>query len=408
MIIRKRFIINKKSLTIFFWFMIVYLFSGSPYTTINTEISTLTIVLALVVLPYVLLLKRMKMKGTITSLSLIFIMIVIPMIWHSEIQSRTYWRVLATAIIAFYLLEKYGLDNIINIYLKAMVVISIASLIGYILLNCTPLLNNLPTAKNINGVEYGIGILFNYIKVYPERNCGVFWEPGIFASYLSLAIVFESITKSKSISWCRILLFVISIITTTSSAGYVLLVFAIGIVLLRESQLSGYKKILAICIIIIIGVLALNIDNIILDTSLSNNAYLIKLTSERMKGSSRITAIFHNLRIFGKNPIFGAGINNVLSQMSSWADISTTTYMLSIFGVFGLLYTLFIIYGIFSQKQINIFVKILFLFVLFAIVNKEPHINIMFTWIIILGMVSNKNALCDDRHNEGLTINVKS
>ena len=183
MIIRKRFIINKKSLTIFFWFMIVYLFSGSPYTTINTEISMLTIVLALVVLPYVLLLKRMKMKGTITSLSLIFIMIVIPMIWHSEIQSRTYWRVLATAIIAFYLLEKYGLDNIINIYLKAMVVISIASLIGYILLNCTPLLNNLPTAKNINGVEYGIGILFNYIKVYPERNCGVFWEPGIFASY---------------------------------------------------------------------------------------------------------------------------------------------------------------------------------------------------------------------------------
>lgn len=408
MIEHKRFVIKKKSVAILFWFVIVYLFSGSPYTTINTEISMLPIVLALAVLPYIFLIKKQHTKGLILSLASIFIMILIPMIWHSEFQSRIYWRVLATAIIAFYLLEKYGLDNIIKVYLKAMVIISIASLIGYMLLNCTSLLNNLPTAKNINGVEYGIGILFNYIKVYPERNCGVFWEPGIFASYLSLAIVFESTTKSKSVSWFRILLFVVSIITTTSSAGYALLVLTIGIILLRDSQLSGYKKILAICIIIIIGVTALNIDNIILNTSLSNNAYLIKLTSERLKQSSRITAIYHNLSIFCKNPLFGAGISNVLSQMSSWADISTITYMLSIFGVLGSLYTLFIVYGIFSQKQINIFVKLLFFFVLVAIVNKEPHINIMFTWIIILGMVSNRKALCDDKYDDSLAINLQS
>ncbi len=393
MIEHKRFIIKKSTLIILFWFVIVYLFSGSPYTTINTEISMLTIVLALIVFPYILMIKKLKTNRTILPLALISIMVLISMIWHSEFQSKTYWRILATAIIAFYLLEKYGLNNIIKVYLKAMVVISIASLIGYALLNCTSLLNNLPIAKNVNGVEYGIGILFNYIKVYPERNCGVFWEPGIFASYLALAIIFESITNSKSISWFRILLFVISIITTTSSAGYALLVLTIGIVLLRESHLTGYKKVLAIFVIIIIGVVALNIDNIILNTSLSNNAYLIKLTSKRMQESSRITAIFHNLSIFSKNPLFGAGIGSVLNQMSSWADISTTTYMLSIFGVTGLLYTLFIVYGIFSQKQINIFVKLLFFFVILAIVNKEPHINIMFIWILILGMASNKKAI---------------
>ena len=400
MIQHKRFVIKKKSIIILFWLFIVYLFSGSPYTTINTEISMLTIILALVVLPYILLIKKMHTKGTVIPLGLIFIMILIPMLWHSEFQSRTYWRVLATVIIAFYLLEKYGLNNIIKVYLKVMVVISIAALIGYTLLNCTSLLNNLPTTKNVNGVEYGIGLLFNYIKVYPERNCGVFWEPGIFASYLVLAIVFESITNSKSISWFRIIVFVVSIITTTSSAGYALLVLAVGVILLRQSQLNGYKKILAICIIIIIGVVALNIDSIILNTSLSNNAYLVKLTSERLKQSSRITAIFHNLSIFWKSPLFGAGVSNVLSQMSSWADISTTTYMLSIFGILGSLYTLFIVYGIFSQKQMNVFVKLLFFFVLVAIVDKEPHINIMFTWIIILGMVSSRNAICVDNHNE--------
>lgn len=45
-------------------------------------------------------------------------------------------------------------------------------------------------------------------------------------------------------------------------------------------------------------------------------------------------------------------------------------------------------------KNINIFVKLFFFFILISIVNKEPHINIMFTWIIILGMLSDKNAIC--------------
>lgn len=401
MIERKRFIIKTKSIPILFWIIIVYLFSGSPYTTINTEISMSVVALAVVVFPYILFVKKRQTNGLLLLIVLVAIMILFPMIWHSEFQSRAYWRVLAIAVLASYLVKKYELNNIIRVFLKVMVIVSVVSLIGYILLNCTSLLNNLPTVKNVNGVEYGIGILFNYIKVYPERNCGIFWEPGIFASYLTLAIVFESITKPKSISWFRILLFVVTIITTTSSAGYALLILTIGVVMLRDSRLSGYKKIFAMCIIIVIGVIVLNLDSIILNTTLSNNEYLIKLTSTRLSESSRVTAIFHNLSIFRKNPLFGAGINSVLSQMSSWADISTTTYMLSIFGIMGLFYTIFIVWGIFSQKHINDFVKLLLFFILVLIVNKETHINILFTWIIILGMASNTNAVYVDtlEHN---------
>lgn len=396
MIERKRFIIKTKSIPILFWIIIVYLLSGSPYTTINTEISMLVVALAFITFPYILFVKKRQTNGLLLLVVLVTIMILFPMIWHSEFQSRVYWRVLATAVLASYLVKKYELNNIIRVFLKIMVIVSVVSLIGYILLNCTSLLNNLPTVKNVNGVEYGIGILFNYIKVYPERNCGIFWEPGIFASYLTLAIAFESITKPKSISWFRIVLFVVTIITTTSSAGYALLILTIGVVMLRDSKLSGYKKIFAMCIVFVIGATVLNLDSIILNTTLSNNEYLIKLTSTRLSESSRVTAIFHNLSIFRKNPLFGAGINSVLSQMSSWADISTTTYMLSIFGIMGLFYTIFIVWGIFSQKYINDFVKLLLFFILVLIVNKEPHINILFTWIIILGMASNTNAVYAD------------
>lgn len=394
MIRNKKIVIRKSLLIALFWAIFVYLFSGSPYTTINTDLSMLTVLIAFAILPIMLFFRREKNGKLLLALLLISIMILISMISHSEFYSRAYWRLLAVVIIVSYLIEKYGFRNIVKVYLDIMFFVSIISLIGYLLLNFTSLLNNLPSVTNINGVEYGIGIIFNYIKALPERNCGIFWEPGIFASYLALAIAFESIINSNSISWFRVLVFVVSIITTTSSAGYVLLIFSLGIVLLRGSKLSGYKKMLAIIVVIGIAIVAFNIDNIILNTSLAQNKYLIKLTSDRMNQSSRITSIYHNLSIFRKRVLFGAGINSVLNQMSSWADISTSTYMLSIFGVMGSLYTLFIIYGIFSQKNINIFVKLFFFFILISIVNKEPHINIMFTWIIILGMLSDKNAIC--------------
>lgn len=394
MIRNKKIVIRKSLLIALFWAIFVYLFSGSPYTTINTDLSMLTVLIAFAILPIMLFFRREKNGKLLLALLLISIMILISMISHSEFYSRAYWRLLAVVIIVSYLIEKYGFRNIVKVYLDIMFFVSIISLIGYLLLNFTSLLNNLPSVTNINGVEYGVGIIFNYIKALPERNCGFFWEPGIFASYLALAIAFESIINSNSISWFRILVFVVSIITTTSSAGYVLLIFSLGIVLLRGRKLSGYKKLLAIIVVIAIAIVAFNIDNIILNTSLAQNKYLIKLTSDRMNQSSRITSIYHNLSIFRKRVLFGAGINSVLNQMSSWADISTSTYMLSIFGVMGSLYTLFIIYGIFSQKNINIFVKLFFFFILISIVNKEPHINIMFTWIIILGMLSDKNAIC--------------
>ena len=392
MITKNKIVINKSSLTVLFWVLIVYLLSGSPYTTINTEISMIIVGLAGIVLPNLVIVKKKSMPLSYLPLILIIIMVFISMAWHSEFNSRFYWRVLAIVIVSYYLLKKYGLSNIIQVYIKFMVIVSILSLIGYILLNCTQILYELPSVRNINNVTYGMGIVFNYIKLLPERNCGIFWEPGIFASYLALAIVFECITETESVNKFRIILFIVTIITTTSSAGYVLLVLSLGVILLRKPYLSKYKRVLAILFIIILGVIVLNIDDIILNTSLVNNKYLLKLTSEKMVKSARMTAIFHNLNIFNQNIILGTGINYVLENMSSWADISTSTYILSIFGFLGLFYTIFIIWGIFSQKQINIFVKILFSCILMSIVNKEPHINILFTWIIILGMASNRNA----------------
>ena len=79
------------------------------------------------------------------------------------------------------------------------------------------------------------------------------------------------------------------------------------------------------------------------------------------------------------------------------ADTSTSTYLLSAFGVLGAFYTIAIIYGILRQKNVGIISKILILIIALLIVNKEPHLQNVFTWILIFYLVggASQNDLYD-------------
>ena len=106
MIRNNKIVIRKSLLTAPFWAIFVYLFSGSPYTTIDTDLSMLTIVVALAILPIMLFFKRKKNGKLLLALLLISIMIFTSMISHSEFSNRAYWRLLAIVIIVSYLIEK--------------------------------------------------------------------------------------------------------------------------------------------------------------------------------------------------------------------------------------------------------------------------------------------------------------
>lgn len=75
--------------------------------------------------------------------------------------------------------------------------ITAISLVGYYLVNYTTLLSGLPRMINSNESEYTVGYIFNYITRMPERNCGVFWEPGVFASFLCTAMLYEILFSSQ-------------------------------------------------------------------------------------------------------------------------------------------------------------------------------------------------------------------
>lgn len=141
---------------------------------------------------------------------------------------------------------------------------------------------------------------------------------------------------------------------------------------------------------IAIGVLFIfNYSTIMEITGLADNEVISRLSIEEVKEESRIYAVAHNIEKFSKSPIFGIGVEEAVENIEYVADTSTSTYLLSIFGIFGGLYTLYWIVGILGIKNKNLMIKIMILIVALLILNKEPHQNILITWCFMFWGLKN-------------------
>ena len=305
-----------------------------------------------------------------------------------------YIQLISYITVGYFIATHFSFDGFVKWYLRIMTVVTVASLIGYLLLNNTELLDWLPKVSNIKDFEYGVGVIFNYITVVPDRNCGMFWEPGLFASTLIIALVFELVFKKDKVSWVRVILFGATIFTVNSSAGFVLLFFTVMLLFARNLKIKNiYAWWVPIAVVGLAAsvVLLLNIETIISTTSLAENEYFEKLLSENVLESSRTEAVKHNLEVFSSDPIFGVGYIEAAERMEHVADTSTSTYLLSVYGIPGALYTIFWIVGIFKQRK-NVFVKIILLAIFLLIINKEPHQNLAYSWIILFFLLKDTES----------------
>lgn len=374
---------------IFIVFCIISLIlcSGHAFQSIFHSISYIPLVIALLfIVPIIYVYLKNNLNILLVSFLIFLIMISSTAIVYMG-QSFIYYLFFVCEIIfAFGIVLIYEFKDFVNVFLKIMVFISIIGLLGYILLNNTTLLNNLPLLTNVNGWDYRTAVLFNYITMVPQRNCGMFWEPGIFATFLIYAIVFELVFKKGKPIVLRLILFAVCLYTTNSSAGYVLAFICVMILMVNKDKIKS-KNLLFFFFasVLYFGLLVLivNIPIIIQNTALINNPTLRKLLYENLSETTRTLAFSFNIKVFLQYPIFGAGVDFVRQNMIKVADTSTSTHLLSIYGIQALSYTFLWMYAILKNKRKNIFVNFSILFIIMAIVNKEPHSGIIFTWCVL-------------------------
>ena len=376
--------ITSKIFNIFLFLALIFT-SGHAFQTIYERLSYIVYFGAIIFVGICFINIRKKINAK--NLFLLMSFVIPPLFTMILDGSNVYYYLIIVSGILF----AYGITTtipfyrVVDIYLKLMTVVSAIALIGYILYNYTDFLDFLPRLYNSNGKEYAIGFVFNVLTRDSDRNCGMFWEPGLFATALSIAMVFEILFKQK-ISKLRIILFVLCFVTANSSAGFVLCFLCLSLPLLKNIDLkknSLIKNIFYIIILFAFVFALFNADTIIMNTPLKDNEYFAKLLSDNVKESTRYLAIWHNLTIFSKHPLFGAGVNYVNQNMLYVADTSTVTYMMSVFGLLGIWYAFNWCVGIMKIKKINILTKLVLILVIMIILNKEPHLRLTFSWCLL-------------------------
>ena len=195
-------------------------------------------------------------------------------------------------------------------YINIMLLEIIVSLICF---TYVVLLNGESLPLEYSGIDLHEGGAYNIVYLTPyytigwlatggafRRNSGIFWESGAHAIFINLAILFYFVYNHqknvKPIEKYKLLIFIIALLTTTSTSGFIEFVLIIGYVLFEEgNQKAGKSKSLVIIlglIIITIGILGGVFDKII---------YKIGSFGDRSRD------LIGGLKVSLINPILGLG-----------------------------------------------------------------------------------------------------
>lgn len=229
------------------------------------------------------------------------------------------------------------------------------------------------------------------------RFCSIFWEPGVYASFLLIAIVNEILFKKTRL--CNIIIFTICLILTKSTASYVLFPFLI--ILFISNKIKQRK----IKLPLIVGIYALVV--IFFIPLFFGSDFLIKLFPtifEKFSGSvsltSRILSPYYYFQTFvcnAKTIFFGMGGVSANDYYYSLAEASkglvdsgtsTSAYLLASYGFLGIFITILPLVGIAFNKRWDVPTKIAIAILFVFIFNKENHSSILFSILISYYLMS--------------------
>ncbi len=244
-----------------------------------------------------------------------------------------------------------------------------------------------------NGVIYK-NLLFTNVSLLSDRNYGPFWEPGAFQLYINWAVLYE--IRNKHIFKIRdIIIFAICLITTRSTAGF--LIFAIIIVYFfinRRSEKganTGYGQVLLIIIslaaLVVFVMKSEAISGDVFDKVAVLNEGTDEINSANYSTLTRIYSVPASIEVIKSHPIFGVGIDQLKIEIFKTHEIiSNTNSILSMpatFGILpGLLYFLLFIKASFKKYRKTI-LNILFFVILLAMFSTENMIASLMFWTLL-------------------------
>lgn len=207
------------------------------------------------------------------------------------------------------------------------------------------------------------------------QNTGPFWEHGIFCIYLIIAFYLNAIRENKIITKYNIV-FIIAIITSFSSTGYVVLIVALAFVILQRGGIT-FSKIFLLVMLLIGTYYISSLD--FMTEKITENAMS---TNE----SSRFFAMVYHWQQIVKSPFIGYGpylervFSNLVMSPNGW------THLLRVWGIPFSAYLLIAFFkgaGNFFREEDNSFFKRIGLFVIVMIAVFPQTLSVSYFYFFL-------------------------
>lgn len=383
---RVRLRLSTTGLMQYFFLYLLLISHGAVIYTINLEMIS-NFILAICVL-YVVFHRKMFSSLYVVHIILFTILMCVLMVLHAQ----PYFMKVAARIIESLLLVvvTYWIDeeNFFGRFIHMTFFFAIVSLVFYVFQILEPnLLQHILTKQpEVIGWEtspfYGKW-LYTYRGVYAlYRNNGIFTEPGLYQmilnSALAILLFFPQVVMLKKSVYIRyIVVLALTIITTSSTTGYIGLAIIIIGYLLKKNKLIYSKGIKKYIILFLVAL----IISILYDYYIRGNDSIMYINViskfedigvvEDASGGARLSVIEICGGLFAQNPlstIFGYGYSTISSVMTMSGVKTAGAFIVYFLAAAGLPITIFLLYPyIFKPfKNVEYFIEsIVFLMLYF-------------------------------------------
>ncbi len=293
----------------------------------------------------------------------------------------SYIRILLLITFAFFVSQLIRFNDFIAFFSNSMLIISIVSLLFFTLTNLFGNKWFLNQFENVNGVLFNnyFNIYFTYNYSW-KRNMAIFWEPGVYGSFLILAILSELIFKKTN--YLKISVFIFSLVLTFSTAAYIIACLLVFIFI--SEKFNNRKGNILLYSLIILSLISLVFYKEVFTFLSKFFPFFNKLITQNISLTTRLNSPLVNFTIFQNNILYGAGIHGAevkyLEYISLLPELidsqtSTTGMYIAKFGVLGVLFSFLTLLSPILVKNRRLITRFFVIMMFFLIINKEPHMG---------------------------------
>ncbi len=300
-----------------------------------------------------------------------------------------------TIIIAIETTNRYSLLNFSRIFVDVIGGLNLYSLIIWLLVSFH--IFELQTVENVAGVK----LLSSYFcQFFPGsipgflRASSIFREPGMYMIFICMSYALEVYILRRNINWFKLIVYIVSILSTFSTAGYIILGILYFISIITSNKKNTISRLIVPGCVLVAAILFIKNNGIA--------EFVFGKISQGEDSASylgRVSSIIIPLNMIFDSPLWGCGISDfkelyihtsqLIYNTSIDPDGMATNTILNLAAIFGLPLCIIILNGIYRFSMISelSYLKklVLFMCIILLFSNESAPYSIPLYWIVFYG-----------------------